>query len=622
MLACQTDSRSLLKRVTDLERQGLADEALRSLANALRRGELDAEDSARAGKLIGKLRAKLAQPGKPVRAFLLGQCTTTWVANMLTAEAWGRGCALEVSEGEYDNVIQELLTSGEHAYDAVVLLPWARRLLQGGRDRSPAERITEEVAHWTQAWDLIAQNFGARILQIGYDWMSPGVLGHHLGSSRGDIDLVRRVNEGLRNRLPRGAFFLDLNQVSGIMGRHRFYDARRYYWTKQPFSEEGAREISRHIWAGIRALMTGPKKVLVVDLDNTLWGGVVGETGPLGISLGETPDGEAFRSFQTHLKGLSQRGIVLAACSKNNPEDALGPFHQNPQMVLTLSDFARIEASWEPKSIGLRRIAEELSLGLDSFVFVDDNPAEREQIRQALPEVEVVDVGDDPSTYIGALQAGLWFEAVELSEEDTQRTALYQRENERRELQKSFTSMSEYLTSLEMCGSARPIDETTIQRATQLIAKTNQFNVTTRRHSIDDVRQLLSSPDSIGLTLTLGDKFGDHGLIAVLLAVPSPAEQEKTLRIDTWLMSCRVIGRTAEQFFFNQLVERARDLHYQSLLGEFIPTKKNGLVADLFERLGFVRSNESAQGAVTYRFSLENGTPAETFVHAVRPAYA
>lgn len=613
--------RALFKEIADLGKQSRGADALRLLSDAIRKGALDAEECERAGRLIPKLRAAAGECVASTRILILGQCTTSWVASNLTAEACGRGSSVDVREGEYDNVMQELMTplTPERLAQVVVLLPWTQRLFHAGANRSAEERIEEELGFWKQAWDLVADKTGARILQVGYDWVGPGALGHHLaGTASGEIATIRRLNEALRSAAPRGSFFLDLEQVSGLIGRDRFYDPRRYFWTKQPFSEVGARQLAIHLWSGVRALMTGPKKVLVLDLDNTLWGGVVGETGPLGIALGETPEGEAYRAFQRHVKALSKRGVVLAIASKNNREDALAPFEKNSQMELSLSDFAAIEANWEPKGDGLRRIAEALNLGLDSFVFFDDNPAEREQIRQSCPDVEVVEVPVDPSEYIRALEAGLWFEATELSREDSQRSSQYQQENQRREAQKAFGSMDDYLQSLEMTGLVEQIDETTMQRVVQLIAKTNQFNLTTRRHSHEDVQRLLSMPDSIGLVLSLADKFGDHGLVAVLLAVPLSDGAERTLRIDTWLMSCRVIGRTAEEFFFNSLLERARELGYDTIAGEFISTKKNAMVADLYDRLQFARLPETHDGVVNYRCSVSSTLTARTFIQGLQ----
>lgn len=610
----------LFKEVAMLTRQARSEDALAALARAVREAQVDAEGCEKAGRLIAGLLAP--QNGiTDVRTMLLGQCTTSWLANALTAIAWGRGCGLHVQEGAYDNVAQELMTpiAPDQRPQIVILLPWNQRLLYDGGNRSAGQRFDDELAFWSKAWNLVRERIGARIVQVGYDWVTAGHLGHHLSAMpEGDVELIRRLNGALRAALPKGSFFVDLEQISGTAGRERFYDLRRYFWTKQPFSELGTHRLACHLFAGIRAVLRGPKKVLVVDLDNTLWGGVVGETGPLDIALGETPEGEAFRAFQRHIKALAARGVVLAICSKNNREDALAPFEQNPRMIVTLSDFAHVEASWEPKSAGLLRIADTLNLGLDSFVFFDDNPAEREEIRRALPQVEVVEVPPDPADYIPALESGLWFEAVELSEADRQRAEQYQQETQRREFQQSFGSMDEYLQSLEMRGSHGPVDDTNLQRVVQLLGKTNQFNLTTRRHSGDEVRRLLTLPGSIGMVFHLADKFGDHGLISVLLAVPEHAAPEKSLRIDTWLMSCRVIGRTAEQFLFNELLFRARDFGYQSLLGEFIPTRKNSLVADLLDRLGFERTREASDGTVRYRLSLGTALPVQSFVANAR----
>ena len=373
------------------------------------------------------------------------------------------------------------------------------------------------------------------------------------------------------------------DRVAGRLGRATFYDPRQYHWTKQPFSMAGAAALARHVVAGIRATTTGPKKVLVLDLDNTLWGGVVGETGPLDITLGETPDGEAFRALQLYAKGLARRGVLLAVASKNNPDDAREPFGKHPDMVLAMEDFAVFEASWDPKAVALRRIAQTLNLGLDSFVFLDDNPAEREHVRQALPEVEVVEVGDEPAEYVRALEAGLWFETVTLTDEDRARSAQYATERERVELSKASPSIDDYLTSLAMTAELRTVDDTDMQRVVQLIGKTNQWNLTTRRHSEARVRELLAN--GVGWTLRLADRFGDYGLVAVVLAIPTGED----LAIDTWLMSCRVIGRTVEQFLAGELIRTAGELGYRRLAGEFIPTKKNAVVASLYDDLGFAR---------------------------------
>jgi FkbH-like protein len=618
------DIENPLRAAAALRRQGHGAEALGLLGEALRRGRLDAEGVHRAGSLIQKELAARDGPSAPLRVLVLGRCTTSWLKDCLAAVAWADRVPVLATEGEYDNVLQALLAGPPAAGrpDVIVLLPWGGTALEGDGDRPAQGRIAEEVAFWRRAWELVAAPWGARLLQVGHDWVGPGAAGGHLaGAEGGDVERIRRLNTALRRALPAGAYFLDLEQVSGERGRAAFYDPRRYYWTKQPFSEEGTRRLAEHLWAGVRALTTGPKKVLVVDLDNTLWGGVVGEVGPLGIALGESPDGEAFRAFQRHLKGLARRGVLLAVASKNNADDAREPFGCNPDMVLRLEDFAALEINWEPKGTTLARLARTLGLGLDSFVFFDDNPAEREQVRQALPEVAVVDVPEEPAEFVRALEAGLWFEAAALTEADRARAERYAVERGRQESQQGFATLDDYLASLGMVGEVRPIDEADLGRVVQLIGKTNQFNLTTRRHGTEAVRQMLACPGTIGWTLRLADHFGDHGLVAVLLAVAeaAPGPGPAPLQIETWLMSCRVIGRTAEEFLFNALLTEARRRGVRRLVGRYIATPKNGLVEDLYDRLGFTRRPGPAGEAVVYELDAAVAAPARTFVRAREP---
>lgn len=611
------DQRTFFKTISALSKESRAAEALQLLRDAIRRRQLDAEGMDKAGRCCPAL---FAATGEKIsgRVLVLGQCTTTWVSTALASVAWGDGRAVEVVDGAYDNVLQELIgaTARTERPDVVVLLPWNQRLLSDRPRRSRADRVAAEGAFWRQAWAIVEERLTARIIQVGYDWISPGPYGYGLGSKGdGDVALVRAVNAELRESLPAGAMFTDLEQISGEVGRQRFYDLRRYYWTKQPFSESGALRLAEHVWGGIRAATTGPKKVLVVDLDNTLWGGVVGETGPLGITLGESPDGEAFRAFQGHVKRLSERGVVLAVSSKNNDADAREPFEKNPNMVLSLDDFAHFEANWEPKATAVRRIAQTLQLGLDSFVFVDDNPAEREHIRQALPEVSVVDLPEDPAEYIQALDAGLWFEAVDLTDEDRIRAEQYRTERRRRDLETTFESLDSYLASLDMIADVRTIDDADMDRVVQLIGKTNQFNLTTRRHGPAAVRQMLGAPDTIGLTLRLVDRFGDYGLVSVLIAMADPSGERGTLLIDTWLMSCRVISRTVEEFFFNALIDRARRSGVERLVGVYQPSSKNALVKDLYERMGFTRRGTTESG-VEYHLEMTQAAALKTFVQS------
>lgn len=582
------DRRALFRRLKTLRAAGQTDAALAALQDALRRGALGPGGVDKAGRWLARALPEVHTG--PLRVLLLGQLTTTWLVNALIAEGWSRGLALRVGDGDYDSVLQEAIALADREpVEVVVLLPWTQRLLggAGGPGRSGAERVEDELAYWAQVWGQLARRSGLRVIQVGYDWVGPGPLGAGLSGREGPVRWIRALNQGLLDALPEGFAFLDLAQVAGEVGRSRFYAPRRYHWTRQPFSELGVVALARHLSAALQAALTGPAKVLVLDLDNTLWGGVVGEEGPLGVALGDSAEGEAYRAFQGFCKALSARGVLLAVSSKNNRADAEEPFRVNPDMVLSLDDFAAFEADWSPKAAAIERIAATLNLGLDSVVFFDDNPAEREQVRQALPMVQVVEVPGDPAEYVRALEAGLYFESVGVTEADRRRADQYRTEAKRRTLQSAATSLDDYYASLAMRGCVRPIDEGGLSRALQLIGKTNQFNLTTRRHPRERVVGLMADPAALALTCRVWDRFGDHGVVSVILGAPCPGEPAPTLRLDTWLMSCRVIARTVEHFVFEAVLREASRLGYQRLIGEYLPTQKNSQVADLYDRLGF-----------------------------------
>jgi len=599
-----------------LAKSGNPSAALAELGEAIRRSELDAQQLERAGALARKLID--GQAKTTLRIALLGECTTHWLTNSIAAIALGDGRQVALHDGGYDNVLQEL--HGEALQDfgpkIVVLLPWHR-------PSSSLGALADQLEHWRGVQQTVVSRLGAGIVQVGYDWIDPGPDGYHLaGAPGGALNAIRRANDELRQSLPKGSYFVDLPAVSGELGRRSFYDPRRYHWTKQPFSETGVDWLARHIWAGVRALVSGPKKVLVLDLDNTVWGGVVGEVGAAGVEIAESADGEAYRALQRHAKALTKRGVLLAAASKNNPADARAPFLENPDMLLSLEDFASFEANWQPKSESVQRTAERLRLGVDSFVFLDDNPTEREEIRQRASGVAVVDTPVDPAEYTRALTRELWFEAASVTREDEQRAEQYQTEATREKHKAEHASLGDYLTSLELRADVRDIDEADMKRVVQLIGKTNQFNVTTPRYSRPELEAILSLERAFGMSLRLRDRFGDYGLILLVLGRPAP---DNTLEIDSFLMSCRAISRTVEEFAWGKVLERARALAYANILGVYRETPKNQLVADLYPRLGlelvssvgaerrYLQSVQSASAPVSF---VQPVTPAETAVAA------
>lgn len=639
-------NRQFFKTVRQLRDQNRSAEAESLIQDALRHQKFDAQSFDKAGRLLLETVQTVETGGEVLHVLLLAQFTTSWLRNSLAAAGCERELRLNVIDGEYDNVLQELgrRQSDADPPDVVVLAPWSRQLL--ARDnRTARQRIDDEVSFWRQAWKLVGQHPGTRIVQLGYDWIHPGPLGYHLSSREGgDLHLVREMNDRLVSLLPAGSWFVNLSDISAEIGKRHFYDPRRYFWTKQPFSEAGTMHLAQHLAAAVHSLRNGPKKVLVLDLDDTLWGGVVGEAGPHDIELEGTPAGEAHLSLQRYAHDLSRRGVLLAICSKNNPDDAREPFTCNRSMFLSLSDIAVFEAGWDPKSEAIRRIAAKLRLGLDSFVFVDDNPAEREQVRSALPMVEVVELPSDPAGYVSAIQDGLWFESPALTDADRQRTRQYAAEQQRETSEQTFQTVDDYLKSLKMTAVVQPVKERDLQRVEQLVGKTNQFNLTTRRHTRGDIESVINTPGSIALKLHMSDRFGDYGLVSVLLADEAepvldisgctrslslrsselsedrdPAgerDSDKILVIDTWLMSCRVIGRTAEHFFFQRFMRDAQAAGYSHIEGHYFPTSKNMMVADLYPRLGFRHVATDDSGVARYQLTIGQHDSSETFVRS------
>lgn len=586
--------------------------ALEELSQAIRRGELDAPQLERAGALAKKLIDPSARSTR--RVALLGECTTNWLAHSLIAAALGERQELAVWEGGYDNVPQDLHGEELRAFapSVIVLLPWYR-------PSGDPQLLTERLEHWLGLQRAVASRFDSAIVQVGFDWVDPGPEGYGLASAAsGLVGGIRRANDALREALPKGSYFVDLPAVSGDLGRRSFYDPRRYHWTKQPFSEAGVDWLSRHLWAGVRALSTGPKKLLVLDLDNTLWGGVVGEVGPAGVELAESAQGEAHRALQRHAKALRARGVLLAVASKNEDADAKGPFTSNPDMQLSLDDFASFQANWQPKSESIAHMAETLRLGADSFVFLDDNPTEREEVRQRASTVGVSEAGSEPAEYVRILTRELWFEAASLTQEDAARAEQYQAEASRERQKSEHASLGDYLTSLELRADVREIDDADLKRVVQLVGKTNQFNATTPRYSQAELSAILAQERAFGLTLRLRDRFGDYGLILVVLARPA---DRATLEIDTFLMSCRAISRSVEEFAWGKVLTRAKELGYERVVGVYRPTPKNKLVADLYPRLGLSQVSSSPDES-RYSLALADAAHPITYVTESAPGTA
>jgi FkbH-like protein len=402
-------------------------------------------------------------------------------------------------------------------------------------------------------------------------------------------NFVRRVNVALGDRAPRYVHVNDVASLAEIRGLDRWFDSRYWFLAKQPVSFDCVADYCRSVAALVGALLGCTRKCLVIDLDNTMWGGIIGDDGLSGIQIGEgSPEGEAFKAFQLYLRELKQRGVLLAVCSKNDERVARSPFTDHPEMVLRLDDFVAFIANWSPKSENIRAIAAELDLPLEAIVFVDDNPAEREEVARTLPEVGVPDLPDDPAEFSRAIDSGRYFEIASLTSEDLSRTNAYRSRRAGRVELNHATDIRAYLKSLEMTASIRPFDDVSFERIVQLTNKTNQFNLTTRRVVRAEVERMASDPRWLTRAVRLKDRFGNHGLISVFFGHIDGVD----LLADAWLMSCRVLNRGVEQLLFNNVIAAARTASVTRVVGYYKPTDRNRIVRDHYQKLGFTRDGE------------------------------
>ena len=360
----------------------------------------------------------------------------------------------------------------------------------------------------------------------------------------------------------------------------------------------------------VLTLMGRVLKCLVLDLDNTLWGGVVGDLGHLGVEIGAHGDGEAFFHFQSYLLALKRRGVILAVCSKNELENALRPFTDNPDMVLKRNDIAVFIANWDNKADNIRSIRERLNIGLDSIVFIDDNPFERNLVRQLAPEVVVPEMPEDPADYVRFLSGLNLFEATSFSAEDGRRADQYKEEAYRLELRAAVSVVGEYLSSLKMMIRVARFDPENIARISQLTQRSNQFNLTTQRLNEAECRQMmLDEQHYIPLSASLSDRFGDHGLIGIITLKP----EGDCLTITNWLMSCRVLARGVEEYLMAHVVELAQIQGFSRIAAEYIPSPKNGMVKEFYARFGFEQVSEK-DGHSHWRLDPPSFQPTTTYM--------
>jgi FkbH-like protein len=434
--------------------------------------------------------------------------------------------------------------------------------------------------------------------------------------------LIGRLNATLSDAaFKTGVLWLDIARASAREGLDTWFDAVRWLQAKMEIGPAAATHYGDLVARLLAAARGKSKKCLVLDLDNTLWGGVIGDDGIEGIVLGHDGSvGEAHLALQRYAKTLMDRGIILAVCSKNDPAIAEAAVHEHPEMVLKRSDFAAFVVNWNDKATNLETIADQLNIGTDSLVFVDDNPAERALVRARLPMVAVPELPADPAHFVRAIAGAGYFESVSFTREDHERAAQYSANTERARLQTAAGGMDDFLRQLDMSVDFGPVASLNLARVTQLINKTNQFNTTTVRLTENEVAALAADPGAILLQFRLLDRFGDNGIVSVVVVVPAK-DNAGVLDLLVWVMSCRVFGRQLEEEALNIVVEEARRRGARTLRAAFKATAKNAVIKDLFAKLGFQR-DETAEGTSTssqWLLSLADYIPRPTHIARNRP---
>ena len=537
-----------------------------------------------------------ALPGCKVA--ILGDCATQHIAMALKGWGYEAGLRFEVLDTDYNQIDAQTMDPASEVYTFqpawCVIANCTDKLYENYCDFPAADRKNfAEVMRdrLIVVWQRLANHCACRILQFNFPAWDDRIFGDFGAKTPDSFAFqLRKLNYLLAESAAayKNVFLVDLDGLQSRQGESQVRDSKMYCIAKMPFRTDFLPHLAKHITDLILAASGSFKKCVVLDLDNTLWGGVIGDDGLDGIQIGELGLGHAFSAFQMWLKELKNRGIILCVCSKNNEDTAKEPFEKHPEMVLRLEDISVFVANWEDKAGNIRYIQQTLNIGMDSLVFLDDNPFEREVVRSLIGNITVPDLPENPEEYVDFLRSLNLFETASYSEEDRVRTAQYQAEAQRTLLQNQCVDYDAYLQSLEMEAEAKPFDSFHFPRIAQLTQRSNQFNLRTIRYTEQEIAAIAADDGYVTLYFTLKDKFGDHGLISTVIM----EKQEDQLFVNTWLMSCRVLKRGMEEFIINKMLSTAAALGYKTVVGEYLKTPKNAMVANIYEKLGFVPTED------------------------------
>jgi len=547
--------------------------------------------------LVKTLKTPAQSGDKLLRVAVLADFASQHLCKALQAAGRQAQLNLQIWEADYDAIEANVLNTGselyEGTYDYVLIFfsslkaykQFSASPLKSGFAQTRTERI-QALAETIRATST------ARIIISNYAEYDDGVFGNFANKTAASfLYQMRKLNLGIMELAATqdNLFVTDVQAIQLHQGRSATFDSKLYIHGDIIYSLDFLAQLAVNTLQIISAAEGRFRKCVIIDLDNTMWGGIIGDDGMEGIQIGDLGLGKAFTGLQYWLRNLKERGIILAVCSKNTESIALEPFEKHPGMILRRDDISVFVANWETKVDNIRFIQSVLNIGFDSMVFLDDNPFERNMVRQGIPDITVPELPEDPALYLEYLQSLNLFETATYTAADSERTKQYQEEAGRAILQRSFDSEDAFLESLNMQATVRPVDAFSLPRVAQLTQRSNQFNLRTQRYTEADIKSRLESPDFFTMTVNLTDQYGDYGLIsALLLERPQP----ETLFIDTWIMSCRVLKRGVEGMMLNELVAFAKTLGVQQIVGAYLPTAKNGIVAKHYENLGFTDAGD------------------------------
>ena len=553
---------------------------------------------------------------EPLKLALLGDSATQFLAQALRGAGYNQQLDINVYNADFDQVDRQILDLSSELYkfqpDIILIFEAGHKLLQkfnkteAGIRTAFAENQISRIRHLV---DTLQNNLKTKVIYFNYAEEDDRVFGNFANKVPSSfIFQQRKINYLLAEHAATRAslYIFDMSTIQGKMGRELLFSPAIYTTSEMVLSIDALPVVAESVVQMIAAFQGKFKKCLILDLDNLVWGGVIGDDGLDNIQIGTLGIGKAFTEFQYWVKKLRQRGIIVCVCSKNTDSVAKEPFEKHPDMVLRLKDIAVFVANWDNKADNINRIQQILNIGFDSMVFLDDNPFERNMVRQNIPDITVPELPEDPAEYLEYLYTLNLFETASYSSEDANRTEKYQKESERVVAQASFANENDFLKSLHMLSDVKSFNSFSIPRVAQLSQRSNQFNLRTVRYTEEDIKRIAASEHYITFSFTLEDKFGDNGLICAIIL---EEQQPKALFIDTWLMSCRVLKRGMENFVLNTIVDYARAKGYQTIVGEYLPTVKNALAKDLYANLGFT------QDCACWRLEIATCQPKECFIN-------